>query len=137
MVGISGLGRCPRFQSWWMAGSCHCLLIQGIAPVPSFFGLFVWFSCPKVKNVSFKVIALALEVNIGFGLRSWFISRFLASVPLGIGVFPLLTVSWDLQFIALGWAGWFWFDNSRTFPWYELIMTEICIISLISNILDR
>ena len=48
------------------------------------------------QNVAFQVSAPGLEVSLGFGVQVWFISRFLASVLLGLVGFPLFPVSQDI-----------------------------------------
>ena len=40
--------------------------------------------------------APALDVSLGFGIQDFLISRFLASVLLGLGGLPLVPVSWDI-----------------------------------------
>ena len=120
---------------------CHCS------------GKFSGCSWSKVKSIASQVSAPALEVNIGFGIRTWFILRFLASVLIGIGGLLLFPISWDFQWITLRWAGWFWFDHPPPFldvscsyveftfcvcrNLYGLVKIEICIISLIISLLDR
>ena len=85
-------------------------------------GKFFGCSWPKVKYVAFQVSAPALEVSLGFEIRDWFISIFLASVLLGIVGLPPVTVSQDLLFITLRWAGWFLFDHYPIFPIYFLFL---------------
>ena len=68
------------------------------------------------QNIALQVSALALEVSLDFGLRAWFILRFLASVLLGIGGLPIVPVSQGLRFITLRLAGWFRFDHPPNFP---------------------
>ena len=44
----------PGFQSWYMAGSCHCTLLQGIAPVTSLFGKKCRMLLAQGKRFSLK-----------------------------------------------------------------------------------
>ena len=74
------------------------------------------------QNIDFQVSAPALEVSLGFEIWDWLISKFLASVPLGLVGFPLVPVSRDIQFITLRWAVWFRFDHLPTFHRYFLFL---------------
>ena len=62
---------------------------------------------PRSKYISFQFISPALEISLGFRIWDWFISRFLASVLIGIGGLPLVPVSQDIRFITLRCSGWF------------------------------
>ena len=108
---------------------------------------------PRSKYIAFQVSTLALEVSLVFGLRAWFIFRFLASVLLGLGGFPTFTVSWDIDSLySCGRDGFdltipphllniscsyveFKFCVCRNS--YGLVNTEIFIKSLLSSLLDR
>ena len=76
------------------------MLIQGIATVPSLFGEIFEFSCPKIKNVAFRFIVPALKVSYGFVLQAWFISMFIASILIGHGGLPLISISWYIKLIS-------------------------------------
>ena len=141
-----------QFKSWWLAGRFYFMFLEGIAPVPSLFWEKIECFWSKIKSIAFQVSEPALEVNISFRLQTWFISRFLASVLLGIGGLHLVPISQDIQLITLRWEGWFRFNHlppildiscyyvEFTFcvcrNSYGLVNTEICINSLICSLLD-
>ena len=124
-VGIGGVS----FSHYvWVLAVTVCwskVLIQFL----QYLGKFVECSFPKVKNVGFWVSAPALEVSLVFVLRYWFISRFLASVLLGIGCLPFPPVIWYIKFINLRWEGWFLFGHSPTFPRHFLFFCciHVCV----------
>ena len=116
-------------------------------------GGFVGYSWPKVKNIAFQVSVPALEVSLIFELQAWFISRFLASVLIGVGVFPLFLSFRILDSFTSGGQDGFnsnipppFLDLSCSFVEftfyvcrnsYGLVKMEIYIKPVLSSILDR
>ena len=92
-------------DGWMVAGTVCCSKVsfQFLHCSGKFFGCS-WF---KVKITAFQVSAPALEVSFSFGIRAWFISRFIAAILLGLGGLPLFYVIQELRFITLRWTGWF------------------------------
>ena len=83
---VGGGGRSFSHYGWLVAVTVCCSEVS--LHFLHRLGKFVGCSWPKVKNVAFRVSAPSLGVNLFFGLQTWFISRFLASVLLGLGGLP-------------------------------------------------
>ena len=129
-----GQGRWTQFQSWWMDYSCHCKLIQVIAPVTSLFVNYFRMLLAQGQKCSLP------SQCTGPGSQSWLWATGLVYFDIS---WPCTSWSWMLypcyhQLVSSinypQWLGWFWFDHSPIFPWSFLFWFWIHFLFLPSFI---
>ena len=147
-------GRWLLFQSRWMAGICHFMLLRGIAPVPSSFGRFFWMLLDQGQK--FSLLSQCIFPGIQYRLRApglvcfkfyflytswaWRLdtcsSQSLSSInhPQVGGMFSILTPPPPFLDLSCSYVE-FMFCVFRNL--YGLIKTEICICYPLSSLLYR